>query len=558
MKYCTKCGARLVEGAKFCTVCGSRVDCSAPAENVQATSEKENTFVAVPAAETAQPRRKFMWGILTAVLALVLIVGAAGAFFFRSGMFESAPTRFVRIHRQMIDPAVNFSVETVTKQLNDRRTEKVREYTGIDTDFTVTVDMETGSDTVDEIINDSSVTFMVKAGDSVKPLFGFIVNLSGSDVLSGTLVVDKDNLGIYLPELSDEYYKLYYDDLADILKKIGVDSGVDIQAIIDSFYSTESPLGIDSGKLEAIISSYLDIFFSMVKDENTTSSKEDVLLPGCGEKISCTVLTFKPSASDITEMVKAFCDKLKDDDDLREIVRNIAEYAYISNASMADQYETSEDYVNFILKSYDDMVKNLWDKYEEDIIECANNVEENEICWKIAYKGVRVHMISLTDKDQNGIGYESVGNVLEGRTDMVVTYEEGKADKIAESQFKLTGKNAEGSVNIYKLDDGTAKIEYSFNLSQKSGLKIPYGALSFQYGDIKADVKVDSEGTGSLHDIRIKADDKDIRVQIYSTDKPATISEPKGDPVKVTSENLMEVLQGMYGKIMEIAVNIYG
>ena len=135
MKYCTKCGARLVEGAKFCTVCGSRVDGSAPAENVQAISQKENTFIAAPAAEAAQPRKKFRWGILAAVLALVLIVGAAGAFFFRSGMFESAPARFVRIHRQMIDPAVNFSAETVTKQLNDRRSEKVKEYTGIDTDI---------------------------------------------------------------------------------------------------------------------------------------------------------------------------------------------------------------------------------------------------------------------------------------------------------------------------------------------------------------------------------------------------------------------------------------
>ena len=41
MKYCTKCGAKLIEGAKFCTVCGNRVDQNAPEQNVLKTRSRQ-------------------------------------------------------------------------------------------------------------------------------------------------------------------------------------------------------------------------------------------------------------------------------------------------------------------------------------------------------------------------------------------------------------------------------------------------------------------------------------------------------------------------------------
>ena len=562
MKYCTKCGAKLIEGAKFCTVCGNRADQSAPAQNVQTTPVKEPaapaqvSYQAAPQTAPSPDKKKFKWGILAAVIAFVLIIGAAAAILIPKFTLD-APRKFVEMHRVIITPVVDLSAETVTRDLDPERSNKVKEYSGIDTDFTVTVDMETGSDYVDGILEGSSVTFKVKS-DPEKPIFGFILNLSGSDILSGTIVTEQDKIGISLPELSDEYYQISYEDLSDILMAVGIDSEVDIQSLMGAMYSTESPLGVDSEQLKDIIDSYLDVFFSMVNKENTASSKEDVYLPACRETIGCTVITFKPTAADITEMVKQLCDKLRDDEEVREIVKNIAEYAYAADPGMADNYDTADDYVKFIMDSYDDMVKNLWEKNKEDIESFAQDIEENEVSWKIAYKALRVHKISITDKDGNGIGYESVGNVLELRTDLIATYEEDAADVVGKSALKLSGKKAEGSITVNKLDDGTAKIDYSFDLAKKSGLKIPYGQYRFEYGDIKADVNVESEGSGSQHDIDIRYDDKDISIGIFSTDKESTVKEPAQIPTRVTGDNIMSVIQGMYGKIMEIVLNIYG
>ena len=557
MKYCTKCGAKLVEGAKFCTVCGSSVTQSAPAQNIQTTAQENTVSEAASAEPTVQSgKKKFRWGILAAVLAIVLIVGVAAAVLIPKLTFN-APKKFVEMHRSILTPVVEFSAETVTRDLDPERSNKVQEYSGIDTDITVTVETETGSDIVDEILQDSSITFKIRS-DAEKPLFGFILNLSGSDILSGTIVSEKDKIGIELPELSDDFYQIYYEDLGDILMALGIDSEVDLQALMGSVYSSESPLGVDSEELKAIIDSYLDVFFSMVKKENTVSSKEDVYLPTCKETIGCTVITFQPKAEDIKQMVKQLCDKLENDEELREIVRHVAEYAYIADPNMAYEYETSEDYVEFILDSYDDTVRNLWDKNEEDIIDFAESVEENEISWKIAYKALRIHMISLTDKDGYGYGYESVGNILEQRTDLLSEYEDTDANILARSEIKLNGKKAEGRVTVHDLDEGDARIVYSLDLANKSGLKIPYGSYSFEYGDINADVNVGSESGGSMHDIQVQYDDYDVSIGIFSTDKESTVTEPAQSPTRVTSENIMGVLQGMYGKVMEILLNIYG
>ena len=558
MKYCTKCGAKLVEGAKFCTVCGSSVEQSAPAQNVQTSVIKEDAAPAAAAVQTPQKEnKKARWGILAAVIAVVLLIGAAAAVLIPK-LTLNAPKKFVEMHRVIIKPVVELSAETLTRDMDPVRAEKVSEYSGIDTDFTVTVDMETGSDYVDEILRESSVTFKVKAGDVEKPIFGFIINLSGSDILSGTIVTEKDKVGISLPELSDEYYQIRYEDLEDILKTLGLDSNVSIQAIMETMDSAESPLGVSSEELKAIVESYLDVFFSMVKKENTTSSKEDVYLPACKETIGCTVITFKPSAEDITVMMEELCTKLKGDSDLREIVRNIAAYANLADSSMSYYYETSEDYVKYIMDSYDDTVNNLWDENKDDIESFAKDIEENEISWKIAYKALRVHKISITDKEGNGIGYESVGNVLEKRTDLIAMYEEEKADIVAESELKLSGKKAEGRITVNELDDGPARMDYSLDLAEKSGLKIPYGTYSFVYGDINTDIKVGSKGSGSQHDIKIDYDEKEIKVGIYSTDKESTVREPSQSPTQITSDNIMSVIQGMYGKILEIVMNIYG
>ena len=43
MKYCTKCGSRIAEGAEFCTVCGKKVESVETVEAEVVDGEKRNT-----------------------------------------------------------------------------------------------------------------------------------------------------------------------------------------------------------------------------------------------------------------------------------------------------------------------------------------------------------------------------------------------------------------------------------------------------------------------------------------------------------------------------------
>ena len=559
MKYCTKCGAKLIEGAKFCTVCGNSADTSAPAENVQAIpvkQETENYGDCTFESSAPKEKKKRQWGLLVAIIAAVAALAVAAVFLI-PGLTMNAPKKFVEMHRAILSPVVDVSTKALTGESDSAMTDKVKEYAGINTDFTVTAEIETGNSYTDKIINDSAVTFKVKQGDTEKALYGFTLNLSGSDILSGTIVPEKDRIGIYLPELSDDYYQIRYEDLGDILKALGVDTEVDIESLLASANNKESPLGVDSEELTAIIDSYLDVFFSMVNKENTTSAKEDVKLPGCGKTVRCTVITFKPTSDDITDMVKQLCDKLKDDDELREIVKNLAEYIYSADPEMAGSYGSLKEFVDYVLESYDDAIQDLWNENKDEINSFARDIENNEVCWKIAYKGLRIHAIRITDEDDSGIGYESAGNVLESRTDMIVRYDEGDPDTVAESEIKVKGKIAEGEVRVYHLDDGTAVVEYSVDLAKKSGLNAPYGDVSFKYGEVKLNLSVSGDDSGSVHDIKLRIDDTPLKFKISSTDKPSAVTEPNGPATRVTSDNVMGILQNIYGKLSEIAMNLF-
>ena len=559
MKYCTKCGAKLVDGAKFCTVCGNRIGTSVPAENVQAIPVRRDPVQSDPEpyeAPAVKVKKRTRWGILAMIFATVAAL-AVTAVLLIPRLFVNAPKKFVELHKSIISPVVDISVKSLAGDIQSVLPEKTGNYSGIDTDLTVTAEIETGDGMIDKIIKESSVTLKVNQSDAERPLFGFLLNLSGSDILSGTIVAEKDKLGIYLPELSDDYYQIRFEDLDGILSSLGIDSEVDFEDLLSYADNKKSPLGADSEKLADIIESYLDVFFSMVNKENTTSSKEKLQLPGCGETVRCTVITFQPSAEEISEMVKQLCDKLKEDGELREIVKNMAEYVYIANPNFARQYASSDDYVEYVLKSYDDAVRNLWTDNKEEIRSFARDLENREVCWKVAYKGLRIHMISITDEDDNGIAYESVGNILERRTDMIVRLDGGNPETYAESSLKVKGKIAEGEVRVYRLEDGTAVYGFSADLAKKSGLNIPYGEFSLKYGKNKLNMNVGSEETGSVHDFKLRTEDNTIKIRILSTDEPSTVMEPDGPATRVTSQNIMGILMGIYGKLSEIAMNLF-
>ena len=570
MNYCMNCGAKLTENAKFCMVCGSKVGETSSADPaVPASADPEapvreviyptgSPAPAVPASTPGVPaggKKMFRWGVLIAILAAVLVLGGAAFWVFTSGVLEPAPERFVRMHRQLIDPVLDGVCEAVTVDRKDLSKDlKIEPY--LDTDLTITAEIETGNSETDKMIRDSSVTMRMKTEEGEPGLFGFTLNLKGSDILNGTLVFDPDYIGVYLPELDDEYYRIQYSDLEKILEDAGVE--FDLKDLTGNLNAGKSPLSIDEKELRGIFDEYLDVFFSMVNKNNTKASKETLSLPATGEQVKCTVLTFHPSAKEVTDMARELLEKFADDDRIRKMVRSALEYSYSFDPSNSYWYSDADEYVDEMMEEYDKAVNNLWQDNRDAIEEFAEQVEEKNICWKIAYKNDRIHWICLMDEEGNGLGYESAGNVVQERQDVLTEYQKGKAKKLVESAVKLSGKSAEGTLRIYRLDSGDMRITYSIDLLNRSGLQIPYSELRVRYGDLDIRLKVGKEGKGSQHDLEMKIDGDTVKIGIYSSDTKSTVKAPKGSGTRVTIDNYEDIIEEMSDKIYELLYNIAG
>lgn len=532
MKYCIGCGSKLEDGVKFCTVCGQPVE-SAETAAVETAVKKEKKV-----------RKKFPAWIVIAVLAVV-VLAAATFFAVKSGMFLSPDKQFVALHKEAV---VNPTIEAASLTLSGKASEKAEEELGINTDVEITVEQDIDEDVQEQYLDDSSVTLQINTVEEEK-LFGFELNLMGSDVLSGVVVIGEDFIGIQLPELDDEYYTIDFDDLAALLSQY---AGVDeeqAKQVLAVLSGEAASFDIDAEKVEAVAGKYAEIFFSMVTKDNVTREKKDLSLEGIGKKQKgCTVLTFKPTDKDIEKMLTTAAETFVDDDDLADIVEEIL--------------DTLGDSAGYTMKDYEKLVDYVDENYEDDIEDIVEKIDDLDLYWSAAIKGTRIYEIKVySEEEENGFSYESFGELTDSRIDAFIVYDEGDAEVVIQNSLKLKGKSVTGELEGNKeyFSNEDFSVSYTFDLTEKSGLKFPYCEVEGEIGDVRFELNVGKNGkTGSLHELVVKSNGQKIQITAVSTDEESSAAAPKGKGTSVTVDNFQEIVQGMAMEAMQIFSEIFG
>lgn len=523
MSYCQSCGARLEPGARFCTVCGSAVS--------QAESGAREK-------KSASGKKFPVW--IAAVVAVVAALAVGFYYLFSSGALKSAPEQFVAIQSEKyIEPVLN----SVAMSLSGESVEKAKNDFVLDTDVTI---RGNGSfdGAISEILDESEITLKLKTGEESGGLFGFSLNLMGSDVLSGTFVVEDNSIGISLPELLDEYYVVHTEDIPGILKALDIDLPLDVEASASALAGALAGSSLDGDLVKSVLEKYVQIFFSMVTDENTEKSRGTVELKGLGESEKCTVITFRPEKDDISEMLTVLVETLVNDKDARSLFQQ---------AIKAAGMDADEE-----MEGYDAFMDELRIGYKEDIEDISAEVSEADLAWSVAFKKDRIYQIAIRSESRDeGVAYESWGKAVSGRTDAIVWYDGSEAERAVSNEVRLDGKTISGILEanedlLYK----EASAKYSFDTLNRSGLKVPYGDLEADVDGVKVNISVGEGKNGSSHRVNVDFNGEEYGVEIVSSDKASTVEKPQQAGIAVTGSNVQDILSGLVGQVLTLAFQL--
>ncbi len=228
------------------------------------------------------------------------------------------------------DTSANAAAETkfsvnVSKELLDLLQESMGTGTNVDMDW----------------INDLELdTKIAKKDDLIQMEMG-ISGKSGK-ALSATLTMDlkASKMYIAIPELSQ---KVLLMDLSEM----GMPSG--------SMGALEEAMGMlemlpDGKELGSLVSKYITLALSCIED----AEKESATLKANGVEQKCTALETKLSLKDLAKMVKTVLKEAKKDDDLKDLILDVAELA-AQNGATVDKDQIWSSFVETI----DDTIENI-------------------------------------------------------------------------------------------------------------------------------------------------------------------------------------------------------
>ena len=569
MKFCGNCGEKIEnDDAKFCKNCGQNFEAAETpsesadtqqAEAAEMPSESADTQP-VEAAETpsenvdvqqfnaadngapaASPKKKkpaaLWWAlgggvVIIAVIAVVLVV---------SGVFASPAKRFKEIQQAAFD-----SFKEALTQKKDTDTE-------LSTDLTLTMNVETDSPymaTVTAIAEQFSVdmNFDVNVKENEqKSLFGLTVNYAGSKLLTGMIVNKDDKIGMYVPTLDSNYYTMDMQAFSDLMaESMGTAGGISSMGSIGV-----NQVSFTNDELKSLIDTYSKILLSAVNSNNVTSSKESLSMFDGEREVSCTVYTFTPSEDDLRKMLKAFSSALENDNILIKAFKNSG--------------TTDEE--------WDDIIAELNDSIDET----AKTIADGNFSWSIAMEGKQMVMEEISFDDESGEALFMVETYDEGKkgSNTWVTIKYEGTDLVFRSEYTVDKTNVDGTASVSVSDDysGTQTpltMTYSFDTDKTSIIGVPYGTYQFEISDeygpvFNADLDVAAaDGGGTNHAFSISGpilnayQISNVGLNLYSTDKPSTITEPTQTPVDLSDADMQEIQAIFENMTMELQEVLYG
>ncbi len=429
---------------------------------------------------------------LAAVVLLVILVWP-----------KSAVAKFEDYQRgKIIDPALDMAVEA----LSGARDAKIK------TDLTLTADVDDRA--ISRILDDSSVELKLDIKKN-RLIANMALNFMGSEVMSGSLTYDDGKIGFQLPEADDNYYVL---DLATMMEELSNGRVTDF----------ESP-DITAKDLRKILDKYIDEIFDTVNKDNLKVEKDETVkyavLRG---RFEGTVYTFKPSASDVEDLINRIADRLEGDKKLRDVLVEI---------SALSGEEISKDEAQ-------GMLEDAADQLRDNAKDAGRAVKAAGFEWVLAMDGKEIRSLTITAGDET-YGIETDGSLKRGMDLALYLEDDWGVETQLEGSVKRDGKEIEGNLSIPDAMD----LDFEFDLGDVSPLGIPHGSyrLSVEdwYDTYVFDLDVDDAKGGTNHILTIHDDPFDIgaddlELTLFAS-KKGTAKKPKDKGTDISDYSASEL-----------------
>lgn len=527
--FCPNCGTQVETGTVFCPNCGANVTTGAPA----AASKPK---LAIPKLVG------FAVAGVAAVAVLVLVINLL------MGAFATPANKFVSLQEGLLKELVTDNLSAAGNTYNKTNS--------FSTDLTLTA--STKNTALRRLLEDSALTLKVDATDKTLMLNGGITFM-GDELADATLTYEKDKLGICIPEADPNYYVI---GTKAIYELMGID-----EEDLKTASSLKKPT-FPTDRLNKLIGAYWKILTTAVTEDNTTKSdKEQFKLTELDKKLDGELYVFKPGADDVEEMLLKLADRLEEDKELRNIVKD---FVNENRDFMEAALEGSGYDLDDLEAELDEALVDLADELRDEAGNIGRAVKQAGFKWSV---GVSEGKICLEKLEFNGVElvYESTGEetVLygaeNGQKEFLFRLERKEKDGLLRGSISYTDYSYSYYSDSYY--ENTATLTFK-NVDRKktSILGIPYGTYSVDMDgeELKLDVEKGEKGgtdhTLTLPEIYVNYElgyVDGVKFTLNTSDKKSTATKPSGKTVDISDYD-MEELQELVTDIGNELGSIFG
>ncbi|SFB24469.1 hypothetical protein SAMN04488072_11143 [Lentibacillus halodurans] len=327
----------------------------------------------------------------------------------------------------------------------------------------------------EQLINNSTIQLTSQLNQDENQLAADLqMNFAGIDINDVSMYVDADNVQLELPFL-EEGLQIKDDDLTALLQEADPslnDFNIDFEQLfnqMDGMLSDEDQ--------SYIADEYFAMIYNELPDDAFESADETVTVQD--ESIDTEKITLQLSEQEVKELVTTVLEKMKNDDQLKEIIKDqikMQQFGIFASNTMPAEMENEVD--------------TMMEDFEQSIDETINGLEDFQIpdgltsvVWvqdDLIVK--RDFSVSMAPKDEETVSLTVQGNQLLQDAQQTIDYEfaidEGaltlnadlsNQDNALDDSISVAAGDIELSyTGTSTLEDGTREFERTFSLNSQS------------------------------------------------------------------------------------------
>ena len=401
-------------------------------------------------------------------------------------------------------------------------------------------------------------------------LLNIYAGLAGMDIFKLFLEFTPQTLAFSLPDADPNRYEYPTEKLLELVRTnvTGSLSLPDGQSLQISELPAAGP-DIAPEEYQEVLMPYLQYLGGAVGEKLQVSANADIELPRIGTSVTGMLYVYEPAPEDLSKIFADLADMIESDEDLAVIVRkwvdfvrSLQDVAAISEvAAQTDSGMTADEMADKLAEFFENLPATL--REGSEVIAQGYGENDGYIRLSVGMTNT-VNLISLEVGENTGIlvsGGCELLHVGDHRQAAFGFTSEGEEYALVFDGTR-SEDSSEGTVTLRVSGYEMARLTYSWDNTDRSELKVPYGSCQLTAaGIINASLTVGPASQGGsdhiltisgLENVTGSPDLTGATVTVHSTGD-ITPQAPAGTSVDLstyTEEQLLQLAQELAGKVL--------